>query len=255
MNPAEMLERAQWDHFWLPPDATVLDRPELKLYACARPTPYLNMVVRTRAEDRELPALIAEAEGHYRGRRGRWLVADTRPTAGLAAALARAGWTEADEFEARALAVDAWRSPPPEHVVSVTTLATLLDAYAVADAAFGRPTVRSESEIALDLAVCSAGTRVHRFVAYVEGKPVAAGGLTAFPDLGFGLLWAGGTVPTARGRGAYTGVLAARFARAKMLGLTTVGLYAKRDTSAPIVTRKGFGHFGAMRYWEREVPR
>lgn len=254
MNPAEMLERSQWDHFWVPPDVTVIDRPELLLYACARPSPYLNTVVRVRAPDGELPGLIAEAERHYAWRRARWLVPDTYPTAGLEAALAGAAWAETERFEVRALDVAAWARPTVASAVAVTTREALLDAYAVADAAFGRGTTHTEAEIALDLAACREGTRVHRFVAYEAGEPVAVGGMTAFPTLGFGLLWGGGTVPGARGRGAYSAVLGARIARAKALGLTTVGLYAKVETSAPIVARLGFGRFGGMRYFEREVP-
>jgi hypothetical protein len=254
VNAAETLERSQWDHFWVPPDVTVVDRPELLLYACARDTSYLNTVVRTRAPDGELPALIAEAEGHYRGRRARWLVPDTFPTAGLEAALGRSGWAETERFEVRALDVAAWARPPSATSVAVTTRTALLDAYAVADAAFGRATTHTEAEIALDLAACREGTRVHRFVAYEAGEPVAVGGMTAFPALGFGLLWGGGTAPGARGRGAYSAVLGARIARAKALGLTTVGLYARVETSAPIVARLGFGRFGEMRYFEREVP-
>lgn len=255
MTPAGMLERSQWDPFWVPSDTVVVDRPELMLYSCPRPTPYLNVVVRTRADAGELPGLIAEAEGHFRGRRGRWLVADTVPTGPLVAALERAGWSPGDRHEARALAVADWTRAPGPNVHAVTTRERLLDAYAVSDAAFGRPVTRTAEEIALDLAACVAGTRVHRFVAYdADGAPAAAGGMTAFPALGFGLLWGGGTAPGARGRGAYSQVLAARIARARALGLTTVGLYAREGTSAPIVARMGFGRFGEMRYLERDVP-
>lgn len=254
MSPAALLERSQWDHFWVPADTRVVDRPELKLYACARPTPYLNTVVRTRAGDAELPGLIAEAEAHYAGRRARWLVPDTWPVARLGRALDCAGWAETERFEVRALAVADWARPADPRAVAVTTRETLMDTYAVADAAFGRTTGHTDEEVEQDLAACRAGTRVHRFVAYEAGSPVAVGGLTAFPTLGFGLLWGGGTAPGARGRGAYSAVLGARIARARELGLTTVGLYAKMDTSAPIVARMGFGRFGGMVYWEREVP-
>lgn len=245
-----MVERSQWDGFWLPSDVTVIDRPDLRLTTCPRPSPYLNVVTRTRTP--RVAEVVAEAEGHFRGRRGRWLVPDTFDTGPLVGALAEARWAPAEEYEVRTIAVAGWTRAPRLEVHAVTTRERLLDCYAVNDAAFGAR-AHTEDEIARDLAACVSGARVHRFVAYVDGEPAASAGLTAFPDLGFGLLWAGGAVPALRGRGAYSAVLDARIARARMLGLTTVGLNAKVDTSAPIVARMGFHLSGRMTYWEKEV--
>jgi hypothetical protein len=63
------------------------------------------------------------------------------------------------------------------------------------------------------------------------------------------MLWAGGTVPDARGAGAYTTLLAHRIELARSLGLEWIGIYAKEGTSAPIVARQGFEHVGEMHYW------
>jgi hypothetical protein len=95
---------------------------------------------------------------------------------------------------------------------------------------------------------------VQRFVAYDEtsGEPIASAGLTTYPDLEFGFLWAGATVPHARGRGAYSALVAARVQRAGELGLKSAGLYAKLDTSAPIVSKQGFARYGRMIYWQRD---
>jgi GNAT superfamily N-acetyltransferase len=250
MTPAERLERTQWDLFWLPPDTTVVDRPELLLVTCPRPVRYLNTVLRTRASPERLPALVAQAKAT--GRPIRWQVPDTIARAPLEAALSAAGWTPSDDHEARVLPVDTWRSRRPVAVRRVQDLATLRDCVTVAGAAFGRPDTSTDAELTFDLRACVDGTRVSRFVAYdADGSPLASGGLTAFPALGFGLLWAGGTAPHGRGRGAYTALLDARVQRAKQLGLAMVGLYAKRDTSAPIVARQGFAAVGEMRFWDR----
>ena len=40
---------------------------------------------------------------------------------------------------------------------------------------------------------------------------------------------------------------------ARALGFHTVGLYAKDDTSAPIVEAQGFSRHGSMEYWARDV--
>jgi hypothetical protein len=67
----------------------------------------------------------------------------------------------------------------------------------------------------------------HCFVGYDGGRPVTAGALFADGDAGwFGL---GATLPAARGRGGQGGLFAARVARARELGLTTL----VTETGAP----------------------
>jgi len=250
---AERVERTQWDLFWLPPDVRVTDRPELLYITCPRSSPYLNAVLRTRAHPDDLPGLVAEVERVMAGRRARWLVPDTFDPAPLQVILEARGWAPTDIHDVRVLAVDAWTRTSAIEVHAVDSMARLHHLCDVADAAFGRPSARSAEEMAVDLRACTEGGRVHRFVGYVDGVPVASGGLTAFPDTGFGFLWAGGVVPGARGRGAYLAVLAARIERARALGLREVGLYAKQDTSSPILAALGFGRHGGMTYWERSL--
>ena len=74
-------------------------------------------------------------------------------------------------------------------------------------------------------------------------------GINIYPDLRFGFLWGGGTVPEARGRGAYSAVVARRMDHAKQIGLDLAGVYARIDTSSPIVARQGLERFGSMTYW------
>ncbi len=256
MTPAERVERTQWDLFWIPPDVAVVDRPELLFVTCERATPYLNTVLRTRAPASALPALVDEVEAAMAGRRARWLVPDSFDRAPLERVLAARGWAPTGRHEVRVLPVEAWARTSPLTVHAVDTMERLRDVCAVNDAAFGTAVSRSEEELALDLQTCTVGGRVHRFVAYdPDGAAIASAGLTTFPDVGFGLLWAGGVAPGARGQGAYLAVLGARIERARALGLREVGLYARVDTSAPIVARLGFTRQGEMTYWERSVPR
>ena len=74
-------------------------------------------------------------------------------------------------------------------------------------------------------------------------------GLSIFQDLSFALLFAGGTITSARGQGAYTALVAARIAYARSIGIKHVGLFAREDTSAPIVDRQGFINYGEMQQW------
>lgn len=248
MTPAELLERTQWDTFWVPADAEVVDRPELLLLGCPRPSPMLNAVLRARGD---MAARLAEVLAHQGQRATRWMVTDTVDAGPVEGLLARSGWRPGDEHEVRVLPVRSWGGGPRLEVRPVGTLDELRACVDVAARAFGGPPRVTEAELAADLRACTTGGRVHRFVAWLDGVPVGSGGLTAFPDLGFGLLWAGGVVPEARGRGAYTALLDARVARARALGLGAVGLYARVGTSAPIVARFGFGAHGRMRFWDR----
>jgi GNAT superfamily N-acetyltransferase len=167
-----------------------------------------------------------------------------------------AGWEPAIATHACAIDVNEHRRPPaPDlQVRLVQTMTELRDAVWVIDQAFPGGLRYTEEQFATDLASCTGpAARVQRFVAYEPSfaRPVATGGMTVFPDLGFGYLWAGCTLPQARGRGAYSAMVGARIDRARELGLSHVGLYAITDTSAPIVARQGFQRVGTMTYWER----
>lgn len=250
------LEKTQWDLFWIPPEAGVIDRPELMVIHCRAPKSYLNTVVRTRARPEALPGLIAEVARVHGHTTSKWLVADTVDTGPLEAALRAAGYRPGDHHEARVARVDRFaprRADPVLVARPVDSLARLRDCIAVADAAFGRSAPYTDAALADELARCiDPAGRVHRFVVYDrDDSPVCSGGLNVYPRLGIGFLWAGGTVPSARGRGAYSALVAARLARAAELGLEYVGLYAKTDTSSPIVARQGFERCGEMTYWER----
>jgi GNAT superfamily N-acetyltransferase len=91
---------------------------------------------------------------------------------------------------------------------------------------------------------------VHRFVAYLGDEAVSSGNMTIFDDLRFGFFWAGSTLPEHQGKGFYSAVVAARIAFAKQRGLEAVGVYARKQTSSPIVARQGFVAVGEMAYWD-----
>jgi hypothetical protein len=254
----EILERTQWDTFWLPPDAAVVDRPELMYLSTPRDTATLNSVLRVRAGAERLPALVGEVSAAHAGRPSRWALTPQWPRDALEPLLADAGYAVEHEHYGYALEVSGYR-PGGRAGVCARPAADrqgLLDWLRVSGLAFGSSLYATASEAELDsyLDACTRpGARVHRVVAYDEatGEPLSAGGLTAFPELRFGFLWAGGTAPEARGRGAYSAVLAGRIAWAAAQGLTHVGLYARVDTSAPIVHRQGFTRYGRMSFWGR----
>jgi GNAT superfamily N-acetyltransferase len=255
MDPAERLERSQWDFFWAPEDVTLHDRPELLYASCPRDLNYLNAVTRTDPEYPDLDALVGEVTRAHSHVHSRWAVPHRIATGRLHRAL-RAGGYEADqEHHARAVAVDAFQPRPSAacEVVQVSTLQHLRDLVTVGNAAFGHDRKPTDAQLRVDLAQCTqpAG-RVRRFVAYANGRPVSGGGVNAFDDLQLGFLWAGATIPEARGQGFYSAVVAKRIDWAMARGLAWVGLYAVTTTSSPIVERQGFDSYGSMTYWKRD---
>jgi GNAT superfamily N-acetyltransferase len=258
MTPHERLERATWDLFWLPADVEVTDRPELLLIRCRRPVQLLNTVLRSSATAARIDAVVAEARAAHAHTVSRWCVPDTRPRAHVEAALERGGYAPGHRHEARLVEVARFRPRPGGDftVRAVDSLSGMRHGVDVVNQAFGRAEGPSEEELARDVAMCTGpGARIHRFVGYdASGAPVVSGSMTVFSTLRFGFLWGGGTIPSARGRGAYSALLAARVAQARALGLEYVGLYARTTTSAPIVARQGFERWGEMTYWESPPP-
>lgn len=84
-----------------------------------------------------------------------------------------------------------------------------------------------------------------RALARVDGRAVSTGGCTVVD--GFVRLWGAATLPEARGRGAYRAVLAERLRIGASMGATTALVKGRISTSAPILARAGFTHYGDER--------
>lgn len=256
MTPAERLERATWDLFWLPPEARVIDRPELLAHATSGRGSHFNAVARARASGDRLAALIAETDALFAGAAAtgsRWQVTDTTDPAPVEDQLQAAGFHLTFEHDARLIDVERYkpRANPGLEVRRISSKTTLGHSYDITDAAFG-PSDRdadAERELALFTAP---GSRAAFFVAYDHDRPISCGGLNLYRELGVALLWGGATIPEARGRGAYSAVVAARIAAARAAGVGHAGLYARVESSSPIAAAQGFERCGAMRYWQRD---
>lgn len=255
MDADLILEQTQWDTFWVPPATTVEDRPELLYTAHPRDTPTLNAANRIRAAESALPALIAEVSAAHAGRASRVPVVPHNHSAALIAALRSAGYAEEHAHDGYVIATDTARKPLADGLTvrRVDDRATILDATTVANQAFERDDQPSEAELQSYLDGCAdpAG-RVHRFVVYDrDGAPLTTGGMTFFPALRFAFLWGGGTVPGGRSRGAYSALVTARLRQARESGIVAAGLYARLNTSAPIVAAQGFARHGRNTFWIR----
>lgn len=257
MDFDDLLEQTQHDLFWLPEDVRVVDRPEILYLAADRNEGYLNTVLRLRADDARVQALVAEVAHAHGGVDSRWALVGQSRRAGVERALGAAGYGAEHEHFGYATAVDAFQPRSSDARIAVRRVTDINGMRACVDVsarAFGRTALADPVALDAELEACTrTAPRVQRFVAYdtSTGEPLASAGLNAYPSLHFAFLWAGGTVPEARGRGAYSALVAARVARARELGLRVVGLYARVGTSAPIVGRQGFTRGAPMTYWLR----
>ena len=257
MDVDDLLEQTLWDHFWLPPWATRVERPGLIYTHSSRDNPGLNMVPKVRLRGEPLEAAVREVGARHEGVSSRWLLAPASHSAEVEGALTRGGYAEEHLHDGYATDPRSW-SPAPRSGVSaapVTTAQDLSDLLRVGQAAFGATGLDLSAErVADELAACTGPeARVIRVLARdtVTGEPLCGGGLNLFPALGVAFLWGGGTVPRGRGRGAYRAVVDARLAAAAAAGCRLVGVYARRETSAPILAALGFEKHGPLVSWAR----
>lgn len=250
MDLAERMERTQWDTFWVPKGCRVTDREEFLALSCGWAAPHLNVVLRTRAPASRLPALIKEARALH-PKLSRWFLPTTFDARPVETALQTAGYSRGHRFETRVLEIAKHTATKTRFELRfVGDHTDLTDFYSVLCAAFPNSTLPPQHILDHGLTQCTAPDgRVRRIVAYDGREPIACGGLTCHADLGIALLWAGCTVPNARGQGAYSAVLHERLRHAVHQGISHAGLYALEDTSAPIVAKQGFECVGEMTYW------
>lgn len=90
-----------------------------------------------------------------------------------------------------------------------------------------------------------------RVLGRLDGEAVSTGGCTIVG--GFTRLWGAATLSEFRGRGAYRAVLAERMRASAELGATTALVKGRIATSAPILSRIGFHHYGDERAYRLDV--
>ncbi|MBH23528.1 MAG: hypothetical protein CMH57_03490 [Myxococcales bacterium] len=255
----ERFELAAADMFWVPPEVEVIERPEITYTRSANPNPLYNAVARSRAGSlAEVRRLVSEVLAAHGGA-SRWRVFSHVEAPGLVDALTEAGYAKTHEHKLMVFPVErelgGREADPRWRVARIETVEQLLDCREVTERAFERPMPHASRErLEEELAGCAdPDGRVARFVVYdrASGEAASAGGLTLDPRFGLGFLWAGGTVPEFQGQGAYSMLIRARLDHARAAGLSHVGLYARLDTSAPVVARRGFTCEGRMDWWER----
>lgn len=91
-----------------------------------------------------------------------------------------------------------------------------------------------------------------RVLARIGDRAVSTGGCTIVD--GFVRLWGASTREEDRGRGAYRAVLAERLRQSAAWGAKTALVKGRISTSAPILARAGFTHYGDERAYRLTLP-
>lgn len=176
-----------------------------------------------------------------RGRSGaEWQLGESCTPADLVERLAALGIVP-DEDEPVAIAMvleagSAMAEPPGTSARRVASVDELVTARRIQHESFGGKADEVEFEQA-EADFATEGVNGSTFLASVDGEPVAAG-YASYTPLGL-LLFGGATLPSARGRGAYRALVAARAHEAAARGTPVLVTHAGR-MSRPILERLGF---------------
>jgi len=213
--------------------------------------PHFNVVQRLRLDGADIEATVAEVRALFaaRGRhRFTWEVGSSATPSDLAARFVAVGIVP-DEPEP--LAVGMVLAQPLESAPTglVVRQATSLDDFRAATSVFracfgGEDAQEDLDAIAQDLARYQADPRWARYVAFLDGEPVAAGD-AVFLEAGV-VLNGGATLPKARGKGAYRALLAARAEEGARRGACALVTQAGA-MSRPILKRLGFVEVAEVR--------
>jgi hypothetical protein len=170
-----------------------------------------------------------------------WEIASSATPSDLAERLRERGMTLAKPPNAVIMVLREPPLPPPANI-TVTRVETVADFrvfVTITHEVFGM-TDRLPSElerIDREGAVDLVNTRFMRYIAWIDGAPMAAA-TASFTDVGV-LLHSGSTLPGARGRGAYRALVAARWEDAVRRG-TPLAVTRAGPMSRPILGRVGF---------------
>jgi len=205
--------------------------------------PHSATVQRVRLEADEVASAVEEIRAILRdnGRGGsEWELGESSTPADLVERLAELGIVP-DEDEPVAIGMvlaagDELPQPAGTTARRVESVDELVTARRIQHEAFGG----NADEVGLEDAEADFATEGEvgsTFLAFVDGEPVAAG-YASYTPLGL-LLFGGATLPSARGRGAYKALVAARAHEAADRGTPVLVTHAGQ-MSRPILERLGF---------------
>ncbi len=212
------------------------------------PVPSFTSVMRVRLQPEEIEETVAEVRRIVSERRHVepvWWIGGSATPRDLVDRLLALGFRPNEEpgWEPRCTAMALVEPPPAANGIfarRVGSLAEFRAADEISGSAFGAPEEDQAELRAIDeqrFAAERRGEAPATYLAWADGKPVASA-RALFTDAGV-LLIGGGTLPEARGRGAYRALVRARWDDAVAAGTPALVVRAGA-MSKPILERLGF---------------
>jgi hypothetical protein len=222
-----------------------LEDPRFSLFLGRGRGPTATCVSRLRLRPGEVEAALDDVRAamrRFERASSTWELADDATPDDLEERLLELGLTpfaEEPEVAGMVLVEPPPPAPPGIDVVPVRTVDEYVAALAIANEAFGAPAevAAAEAADARERFADWFGPETAMFVALADGEPVASARATFGEAAVF--LGAGGTLPRARGRGAYRALVAARWEAAVARGTPALVTHAGAE-SRPILERLGF---------------
>lgn len=261
MKPEEVkrkIQKAMSSFWWCPDNCKVIDREEIGYLV--DPTGMFNQVARIDDTHPNLEALVKEFSEAYQGVTNS-VITFPEQNPRLFELLEAEGYKPTHLHDIRYQLVDErqFQDNPNLKTLIVKNRKDLLRLLKTSSLAFGKPHIEQPEENLQHMLqeYNSHKPRAVRVIAFEEGQEndemaLGSGGMSLFDELGVATFFGGGTIPSARNKGVYTAVIDARIKYAKERGIPIVGIYARKNTSAPIVEKQGFLKCGEMQYWERK---
>lgn len=176
----------------------------------------------------------------------KWYVGPWSSPGDLGARLARRGFS-AEAVRGMGAATSLAIAPSPGVVVEPVIAETVPVFVDVASRGWGMPAEQRDHEIAFHHRALAHGVRLH--LARIDGEPVGTAGMVVKDDHGY--LVGTQVLASARRRGVYRALVAARLAVLRDLGCAQVFTHASAETSAPLLAKLGFEALFESHCWFR----
>ena len=217
---------------------------------------FYNCILYSRLGAADADAAIADQVAYFaaRGVDVEWKVYGHDLPPDLSRRLSKAGFV-ADESETLmafdlAHALTAGASPAGVKIRRVADASALADFGAIVAATFNDTAIATIERYGPRLTDPSLGL----YVAYTDGRPVAAARLEMCADRPFAGLWGGMTLPAYRRRGIFRALVGTRADEARRRGYRFLNVDA-RETSRPILVRLGFMALTSVTGWILKASR
>ena len=261
-RPAELdrrllAEAIMWDYepTWIPPGLEYVERPDVLMWRRNGPRAdqrWGNRVAYTRSTPDGIESLIDEVLAFLGGRAFSWVAGASSAPADLAERLAGRGLVDVgdgDLLSAR-LPVRGLRTADDVDIVEVEDEETARVGIRLAHPnATAEEVADQANEMLAYLALPE--RRGGFLVAFMDGQPAANAAYRYSSDGRTVYLNGAQTVERFRGRGIYQTLVAYRTDAAVRHGCAYAAIRARRDTSLPILMRRGFADHGHLPIYAR----